>query len=180
MADELTRKEDSTEVQSDERTIDHVEDTEQSTATGDRLTELESLVAEKEKELVRVNTRLTELEQLITDRDDEIKVLKEKEVELGERLTSTGRTLAEAVAGYKNIIVQANPEVPEELIGGDNMESIDNSLEKAKVLVNKVRQGLEAETMLNRIPAGAPERTAPDFTGLSPREKIQQAIGTKR
>ena len=46
-----------------------------------------------------------------------------------------------------------------------------------KALVTKVKQGLEIEISLARVPAGAPERTLPDLSALSPREKIQYAIG---
>ena len=84
------------------------------------------------------------------------------------------------MAGYKSMVVQANPEIVEELINGDTVESINDSLEKAKVLVNKVRQGIETEVSLAKVPAGAPERTSPDLSTLSAREKIQYAIGGKR
>ena len=68
----------------------------------------------------------------------------------------------------------------EELISGDTIESINESLDKAKGLINRVRQGLETEISLGRVPAGAPERRPPDLSALSPREKIQYAIGGKR
>jgi len=74
-------------------------------------------------------------------------------------------------------VVQSNPDVVEELIGGETIESINKSLDKAKVLVSKVRQGIEAEISMMKIPAGAPERTSPDLSAMSPREKIQYAIG---
>ena len=50
-------------------------------------------------------------------------------------------------------------------------------VEKAKALVSRVKQGVEAEVSLAKVPAGAPERTLPDLSALSPREKIQYAIG---
>lgn len=180
MTDEIDQKEEITELQSCGRDTGHEDDVEQSKVTNDRTTELERLVTQKEEELARIKDRITGLEKVIADRDDEIEVLKEKEGELGERLKSTGQSLSDAVVRYKNIIVQANREVPEELISGDTVDAVDESLEKAKLLVNKVRQGIEIETMLNRIPSGAPERTASDFTGLSPREKIQQGVSIKR
>ena len=86
--------------------------------------------------------------------------------------------LAEAVASYKTVVVQANPEVIDELINGDTIEAINESMSKAKDLVSKVRQGVEAEISSAKIPAGAPERTSPDLSALSPREKIQYAVGS--
>ena len=117
-----------------------------------RVVELETLMAQKDEELTQANTRISELEQAMTS----------------------------AVTGYKAMVTQSNPEVPEELISGDTVESINESLAKAKTLINKVKQGLEAEITSSKIPAGAPPRTPPDLSALSSREKIQYAIGGKK
>jgi len=130
------------------------------------ITELEDLVAQKDEELTKANARITELEQAVAGSD--------------EKLTTIKNSLAEAVAGYKAMVVEANPEVLEELITSDTIESINESLKKAKTLVSRVRQGLETEISGAKIPAGAPPRTPPDLSALSPREKIQYAIGGKQ
>ncbi len=95
------------------------------------------------------------------------------------RLTAANDSLSKAVAGYKAVVVRANPEVIEELITGDSIETINDSLSRAKELVGKVRRGVESEISLAKVPAGAPERTSPDLSSLSPREKIQYAMGRK-
>jgi hypothetical protein len=92
-------------------------------------------------------------------------------------LNKLNESLKQAVASYKALVVQSNQDVPEELISGDSIEAITGSLVSAKELVAKIRKGMEAEISLVRVPAGAPERTAPDLSALSPREKIQYAIG---
>lgn len=130
------------------------------------ITELEDLVAQKDEELIKANTRITELEQTAAESD--------------EKLTTIKNSLTEAVASYKATVVQANPEVLEELITGDTIQSINESLKKAKTLISRVRQGLEVEISEAKIPAGAPQRTPPDLSALSPREKIQYAIGGKK
>jgi len=117
-----------------------------------RVTELEALVAQKDEELTQANSRVSELEQVV----------------------------AKAVASYKAMVTQSNSEVPEELISGDTIDSVNESLMKAKTLIGKVRQGLEAEITSSKVPAGAPLRTPPDLSALSPREKIQYAIGGKK
>ena len=131
-----------------------------------RITELEGLVAQKDEELTKANARITELEQAVAGSD--------------EKLTTIKNSLTEAVASYKATVVQANPEVLEELITGDTIQSINESLKKAKTLISRVRQGLEVEISGAKIPAGAPQRTPPDLSALSPREKIQYAIGGKK
>lgn len=130
-----------------------------------------------EDEVTQAAARLAELEQTLVDRDTEIAELKRTGEELTEKCNALGNALAEAVAGYKEMVVQANPEVIGELIEGDTIESINKSLEQAKTLVSKVRQGVEEEISLMKVPAGAPERTPQDLSALSPREKIRYAIG---
>jgi uncharacterized coiled-coil protein SlyX len=145
----------------------------------DRLAELEGLVTEKDDELASRNRQISKLEQAIADRDGEIASLKQSVAESDEHIKRLSDSLSQAVASYKALTTSAHPQVPEELIAGDTIEAIDDSLGKAKNLVSKVRQGLEAEVMQARVPAGAPVRTPPDFSALSSREKIQYAIGGK-
>jgi ABC-type iron transport system FetAB permease component len=76
--------------------------------------------------------------------------------------------------------VAANPGVLAEMITGESIEAINKSLENAKALIERVRQEIEAEASRTRIPSGAPQRTPLDLSVLSPREKIQYAIGGKR
>ncbi|GAI99084.1 unnamed protein product, partial [marine sediment metagenome] len=147
--------------------------------SGDRVTELEDLMAQKDEELTKANARIIELEQTVANLDSEVVSLKQALAESEERLTTINHSLAEAVAVYKDLVAQSNPEVPEELITGDTIEAINESLEKAKTLVNRVKQGLEAEITAGKVPAGAPIRTPPDLSALSPREKINYAIGGK-
>ncbi len=117
---------------------------------------------------------------MVANKDSEIARLKQNSDELEERLKTISNSLTQAVASYRAMVVQANPEVVEELISGDTIESINESLGKAKDLAKKVRQRMEAEISLAKVPAGAPERVSPDLSALSPREKIQYAIGGRR
>jgi len=131
-----------------------------------RLTELEGLLAQKDGELTKANARIGELEQAVAESE--------------EKLTTISNSLAEAVASYQALVVESHPEVLEELITGDTVEVINESLREAQTLIGKVRQGLETEITLAKVPAGAPERTSPDLSALSPREKIQYGLGGKQ
>jgi hypothetical protein len=51
---------------------------------------------------------------------------------------------------------------------------------KAKLLVGKIRQGLESEIAATRIPGGAPVRIEPDISELSPIEKIKYAMNKSK
>ena len=140
------------------------------------LAEFKGLIAQKDEELSSANARVSELEQTTASLESEIVALKEAAAEADDNLSKLNESLTQAVASYKEIVIQSNPDVPEELVTGDSIEAINNSLTSAKELVSKVKKGLEAEISLARVPAGAPERTAPDLSALSPREKIQYAI----
>ncbi len=145
--------------------------------------ELERLKQEKEaltRELESRNATIVELEQVVASKDSEIVILKQAVAESDRKLAELNNTLAQAVASYKGLVTETNPEVPDELITGDTIDAINESLENARALIDRVKQGIEAEVSKTKIPVGAPQRTPLDLSVLSPREKIQYAIGGKR
>jgi chromosome segregation ATPase len=153
--------------------------------TGEELTqartsELERLVAEKDEELRLANARISELEQMVASLEGEVATLGQSSLESEQRLAEASSALSQAVASYKALVVETNPAVPPELVTGDTIEAINNSLKAAEELVNKVRGELEAEIKMVKIPAGAPQRVPVDLSALSSREKIQYGIGGKR
>lgn len=130
-----------------------------------KIAELESLLTERDEKLGLAYARVTELEQIAAGLD--------------EKLTKAGDALSQAIASYRALVTESNPDIIQELITGDSIEEINESLEKGKTLIVKVRKGLEEENATIRVPAGAPQRTPLDLSILSPREKIQYAIGGK-
>ena len=177
MADDEVK---SPELQSGKQTENqNPPEVEESGQSEDRVAELEGLVAQKDEELAKANARIIELEQTVANLDSEVASLKQAVAESEEKLSTISHSLAEAVASYRALVAQSNPEVLEELITGDTIEAINESLEKAKTLASRVRQGLEAEITAGKVPAGAPIRTPPNLSALSPREKINYAIGGK-
>ena len=142
--------------------------------------ELAKLKQEKDTftgELESRSAAVTELEQVVASRESEIVTLNEAIAESGSKLAEINNTLAQAVASYKDLAVVANPGVLAEMITGDTIETVNESLENARALVDKVKGEMEAEVSRTRVPAGAPQRMPPDLSALSPREKIQYAIG---
>jgi len=84
-----------------------------------------------------------------------------------------------AVSAYRKLAVSSSPLYSDDIISGSTVEEIDASIKKVNGLVKKMRSSLEAEIKDLSIPAGAPERSAPDLSGLSPREKIKQGLEKK-
>ena len=130
------------------------------------------------RELESRDTMISSLEQSIAVKDNEIADLKQSLNEVKGESSRLDNALAQAVKAYKGLILQANPGVLAEMISGDTIDEVDDSLKNARALLDRVRQEIEAVTAKSRIPAGAPQRTPPDTTMLSPREKIQYAIGS--
>jgi DNA repair exonuclease SbcCD ATPase subunit len=145
--------------------------------SGDELSVLRKENEALTQELKSRNTAYIKLEQTLASKDSEIDALKETLAETERKLAETGKALARAVDAYKAQVIQMNPGVLAELITGETVEEVDESLKNALALVERVRQEMEAETSKTRIPGGAPQRAPLDLSGLSPREKIKYAIG---
>lgn len=131
----------------------------------------------EEDKTAEVSSRVTELEQAVSEKNEEIDRLQGISEELEERCRTLEGSFKGAVTGYKTLVIESNPDIIDDLIDGDTIESINESLEKAKILVNRIRQGVDADISKVKVPAGAPERSSPDLSDLSPAEKIRYAIG---
>ncbi len=142
-----------------------------------KVSELGELIAQRERELASRDRQILKLEQAIADKEGEITGLKQSLAASQEQQKHLADSLSQAVSSYRALAISAHPQLPEELVTGDTIEVINDSLARAKTLVSKVRQGLEAETLRTRFPSGAPARSSPDLSALSPKEKIQYAIG---
>jgi uncharacterized coiled-coil protein SlyX len=147
------------------------------------------LTEEANKENLRENSsgigtqleqKTAEFEKVIADKESEIAGLRKSESEMQEKLSALSKSLKEAVISYKTRIIQMNPGITEELISGETIEAVEISLEKAIGLISRVKKSVEKEISHTRVPAGAPGRRTLDLSGLSPREKIQYAIGGKK
>jgi archaellum component FlaC len=127
-------------------------------------------------ELKSWDAAVIKLEQELAAKESEIVALKKELEELKQAVDETNKAIAQAVVAYREMAVEANPGLPVELIHGDTIEAISESVKNARAIMEKVRQEIEAEAARTRIPVGAPRRAPLDFSALSPREKIQQGL----
>ncbi len=128
-------------------------------------------------ELQSRNTAIVRLEQALAGKDSEMAALKQSVSEADGKLAGLSTELAQAVASYKDLVIKANPGVLADLVTGKTVAEVDESLKNALALIERVKQEMEAEVSRTRVPAGAPQRAPLDLSALSPREKIQYAIG---
>jgi len=126
-----------------------------------RAAHLESELAKLQNELQHARGDVEERDRLIAEHAGR-----------AETLESRVRGAAER---YRALVLQQSPEL-EELVAGETVEEIDASLERARETVSKVRGQLESEAQAGRVPVGAPPRRAPDLSGLTPGEKIEQGL----
>jgi hypothetical protein len=79
--------------------------------------------------------------------------------------------LTEAIDKYRQALLQQHPQVPADLVKGNTVAELDNSLEQAQAVVDRVKQHLT-----EKVPAGAPQRSGIDISSMSPGEKITYGL----
>jgi hypothetical protein len=84
--------------------------------------------------------------------------------------------LEKAVSGYRVMLIKENPDILPEMVRGESIEALHQSLDAARKLTARIKEKLEAEAEAKRVPAGAPARQPPDTGGLSPYEKIRYGL----
>ena len=136
----------------------------------EKVTTLEAEVAAKTAELEPLKVQLAEATTAHS--------------ELAEEFEGAKAAYAYAVEDFKKLVLQANPLFTPDIIAGDTIEDVKTSVEKAGFLVNKVKEGLEAQARalagLTTVPAGAPVRSAQSTEGLSAKEKINLGLEQAR
>jgi hypothetical protein len=119
---------------------------------------------------------IDEMKEALAARDNEIAALNKSLEETRGLAEATGKSLATTVGAYRELVVKANPDVLAEMVGGDSVDKVNESLQIARAIMEKARREVEAEATRVRVPAGAPQRAPQDLTALTAREKIQYGL----
>jgi chromosome segregation ATPase len=93
-----------------------------------------------------------------------------------EEATQRARAGAER---YRDLVVRTEPALPADLIAGDDVDTIDASVTAAREIVGRVRSHIEAQAHASRVPAGAPPRSSPDLSALTPEQKIRHGLAQR-
>jgi len=91
-----------------------------------------------------------------------------------------GAAYVNAVEDYKKLAASSNPLIPSEAISGATIEEVKDSLGRALKLVASVQESLSKQTQASQVPAGAPQRTGPDVSAMSTKEKINLGLEQAR
>jgi hypothetical protein len=91
-------------------------------------------------------------------------------------LESARGGLADAAGRYRRLLLEREPDLPEELVTGESVEAVDEAAARARETVARVREHLERQARALRVPPGAPARSTPDSGALTPAEKIRLGL----
>jgi uncharacterized coiled-coil DUF342 family protein len=117
---------------------------------------------EEGQELAELRANLEERERRIAALEEEVGTLHEE--------------LAMALQKYRSSLLASAPEIPEELVQGGTTHELEEAFARARAMVERIRNELEAKASRERVPPGAPARSAPDLSTLSAREKIAYGL----
>jgi chromosome segregation ATPase len=130
--------------------------------------------------IVALQSRVDELEGVINGRDKELTDTRAKATELQNKLSVLEKKATESVEGYRKLVIETNKNVTEDMVKGDDIAAINKSLKKANELIGKLKLQIEKDVEHSRVPIGSPGRREQDLFSMSPREKINYAIGGKK
>lgn len=133
---------------------------------------LKAALAAKERQVAELEGQAADLEQ----RFQEQEALRQ---EAEEKLASVQEALVQAVARYRSVLLTSAPEAPEAMVQGETVDEVDESFAQAKELVQHIKDRVEASLARERVPVGSPTRSGLDFSSLSPREKILNALSQR-
>lgn len=79
---------------------------------------------------------------------------------------------------YREALLAAEPALPPELVSGETLEELEESLAAARRAVAQIRERLSAESEadIRGFPVGAPERRGPSMEGMTSAEKIAYGL----
>ena len=123
-----------------------------------------------------LSERIASLEASLAERDTSLAEAVRENDALKKDFAALDAAHREAVVEYRRLAVNSNPIFNPEMLAGNSIAEINAAMARVTDLAAKVRSRIEADIKAVSVPAGAPERSGPDISGLTAREKIRHAI----
>jgi len=123
-----------------------------------------------------LSERIASLEASLAERDTSLAEAVRENDTLKKDFAALDAAHREAVVEYRRLAVNSNPIFNPEMLAGNSIAEINAAMARVTDLAAKVRSRIEADIKAVSVPAGAPERSGPDISGLTAREKIRHAI----
>jgi hypothetical protein len=138
-------------------------------------------LAEARAEVGRLEAFAADAEARAQRAADEIAALREASDEaagLREQLDGAAARERDVVARYRELVLRTEPDIPADMVAGETVEQVEAALAAAREVVGRVRSHLSERGP--RVPAGAPVRSAPDISGMTPEQKIRHGLAQRR
>lgn len=153
------------------------------TALQDELTEaraelerLQMQAADREARASHVEAQLQQTRAELASARQETEARDAELTELRERAEGLDAQVRSSAGRYRELALERAPELPAELVSGETVEEVEAALQRARETVARVRGHLESQAQAERVPVGAPPRSAPDLSALSAEEKIRVGL----
>jgi len=117
--------------------------------------------------------RAAHLESQLTEAREEADLATRERDAREQELSAQAQNAADR---YRALALESAPELPADLVTGATVDEIDESLQRARETVSRVRGHLESRAQAGKVPVGAPPRSAPDLSGLTSEEKISYGL----
>ncbi|MEX2247936.1 MAG: hypothetical protein WEC75_14780 [Dehalococcoidia bacterium] len=140
---------------------------------------LQSATADAEARAQTALDEASELRERLRASDEATAAASEREASLEARLDESASRVQAAAVRYREAVLRAEPGLPDELIAGVTVEEVDASLEAARAVVGRVRTQLEERAQAGRVPVGAPARSEPDASAMTPEQKIRYGLSRR-
>jgi chromosome segregation ATPase len=141
-----------------------------------QLAETRDRVGFLEREVETLRRQVEEAKRTLSERDADLAAQADEIEALRAVAAAADGRLAAAARRYRDVLLAAEPELPADLIAGDSIEAVDESVARARTTVAQVRQHLEQQARELRVSPGAPARAGRDLAGLSAAEKIRLGL----
>jgi chromosome segregation ATPase len=141
---------------------------------------LQTTAADREARAIHLEAQLAEAREELSNARGDAEAQAGELMELRERAAGLESAVRESAERYRALAIERSSELPEELIGGETIDEIDEAIARARETVSKVRGHLETHAQATRVPVGAPARSAVDVSSLSAEEKIARGIQQRR
>ena len=134
---------------------------------------LQVTAADREARAAHLESQLSQLRAELGEARNEAQAREQELAGLGEQAQALQEQVRGSAQRYRELALQQSPELPAELVAGETVDDVDEALQRARETVAKVRGHLESQAQAGRVPVGAPPRSGPDLSALSPEEKIR-------
>ena len=145
-------------------------------ATRAELERLQVTAADREARTSHLDAQLAQVRDELEASRSQAQASEQELASLRDRSESLQTQVQGSAQRYRELALQQAPELPADLVVGETVEEVQESLQRARETVARVRGHLEQQAQAGRVPVGAPPRSGPDMSGLSAEDKIRLGL----